>query len=138
MLCSLIVVVAALSTAVLASPVETRQAKCHPNFEGVGVSVLWNQYPFNTREWAPGAVGANITTVIDDFQRAAELRFEQAALTPGTYIAKYISLLPPSHLSLHSIKNILRKLGVLAINQVVSVDNASNYLKIAYSSLIDP
>ncbi|KAG5653147.1 hypothetical protein H0H81_002058, partial [Sphagnurus paluster] len=76
----------AIYTFVGASPLEARQANCHPNFEGVGVSVLWDQDPFSVREWVPGAVGTNITTVIDDYNQAAEFRFEQTGSTPVSYL----------------------------------------------------
>ncbi|KAG6839350.1 hypothetical protein C0991_003406 [Blastosporella zonata] len=113
-----ILAVLALATFALASPLQSRKSKCHPNFEGVGVSVLWDQNPFNTREWSPNAVGANVTTVIDDFQQAAEFRFEQTGSSYATYIAK--------------------KLGVSANNQVVSVGSNEQYINIAYLSSGDP
>ncbi|KAG6843815.1 hypothetical protein H0H87_012993, partial [Tephrocybe sp. NHM501043] len=120
---SILVALLALSTLVSGSPLElsTRQIKCHPNFEGVGVSVIWDQLPFNSREWAPGAVGANITTVINDIQQAAKFRFEQTGAWPPTYVAK--------------------KSGVPANNQVVSVGTSvtnNKFLKIAQSSSSDP
>ncbi|KAG6918469.1 hypothetical protein DXG01_014096 [Tephrocybe rancida] len=119
MLSAHISLAAIFSTLVVGSPLESRQAKCHPNFEGVGVSVVWDQLPFTIREWTPGAVGANITTVINDSsQQSAEFRFEQTGSFPTTYLAK--------------------KLGVPANNQVVSVGSNNQYLNIAQSSSSDP
>ncbi|GLB43065.1 hypothetical protein LshimejAT787_1205140 [Lyophyllum shimeji] len=110
---------AAFSTLVGASPFGARQSKCHPNFEGVGVSVVWDQSSgFNTREWAPNAVGANITTAINDFQAAAEFRFEQTNSPVTAYIAK--------------------KLGVPANDQVVSVGSNDQFLNIEYLNANDP
>ncbi|KAG5642589.1 hypothetical protein DXG03_002513 [Asterophora parasitica] len=109
--------IAFICTLVHAFPSEPRQSMCHPNFEGVGVSVLWNQEPFHPREWVPGAVGANITTAINEFNDAAEFRFEQTGSLVTSYIAK--------------------KLGVPANNLVVSV-GANKYLTIAYLSSSDP
>lgn len=114
---------AALSTALVsvgASPLDARQSKCHPNFEGVGVSVVWNQSSgFNIREWVPNAVGANITTAINEYQEAAEFRFEQTGGGAGTtYIAK--------------------KLGVPANDMVVSVGSNNQFLDIEYLNTNDP
>ncbi|KAG5640592.1 hypothetical protein DXG03_007995 [Asterophora parasitica] len=109
--------VAFICSLVHAFPLDSRQSKCHPNFEGVGVSVLWNQEPFYSREWVPGAVGANITTTINEFNDAAEFRFEQTNSLVTSYIAK--------------------KLGVPANNLVVSV-GTNKYLTIAYLSSSDP
>ncbi|GLB44379.1 hypothetical protein LshimejAT787_1700060 [Lyophyllum shimeji] len=103
---------AAFSSSVGASPLEVRQAGCHPNFEGVGVSVVWDQQPFNTREWVPVDVGQNITTTINDFNQAAEFRFEQTGSPVTGYIAK--------------------KLGVPANNLVVGAGSSNQYLNIEY------
>ncbi|KAF5376703.1 hypothetical protein D9615_007808 [Tricholomella constricta] len=100
------------STLVGTSPLEARQTECHPNFEGVGVSVVWMQEPFSTREWVPGTVGANVTTSINEYNEAAEFRFEQTGSSVTSYIAK--------------------KLGVPANNQVVSVGSNNQYLDIEY------
>ncbi|KAF8064455.1 hypothetical protein FPV67DRAFT_223606 [Lyophyllum atratum] len=112
---------AAFSTLVGASPLEARQPGCHPNFEGVGVSVVWDQSPFAIREFVPGDVGANITTTINEFQQTAEFRFEQTGAFPARYIAK--------------------KLGVPANNMVIgsgtSVTN-NQFLNIEYYNSNDP
>lgn len=80
-------ILASLVTSVCTSPLSSRASTCHPNFEGVGVSVVWDDFPFNTSEWAPGSVGVNVTT-IDDYQAGAQFRFEQTGSTVPTYIGK--------------------------------------------------
>lgn len=107
-----------LSTFVCATPLEVRQANCHPNFQGVGTSVVWDQSPYGLREWVPGAVGANITTAIDDYNQAAEFRFEETGSYPSTYVGK--------------------QLGVPANNVVITAGTNNKYVGLGYLSSSDP
>ncbi|KAG5642590.1 hypothetical protein DXG03_002514 [Asterophora parasitica] len=106
---------AAASTLAAASPLESRQSKCHPSFGGVGVAVVWDQSTFVPREWVPVAVGDSITTDYAEYNTVA-FRVEGVTSPTGSYVIK--------------------KLGVPANNEVVSV--GGGYLNIAYASATDP
>ncbi|KAG6811610.1 hypothetical protein H0H92_006625 [Tricholoma furcatifolium] len=109
-------IITTLLFTVQASPLDNRSAKCHPNFQGIGVSVVWDQAPYNTREWAPGAVGSNLSTSPDNYKQAAEFLFEPIGSAPQHYIVK--------------------KLGTPS-NQVISIGN-NQYLDVTYLSSGDP
>jgi hypothetical protein len=78
-----------------ASPLLARQAGCHPNFEGVGVSVV-----NNVLEWGlPSAPGQDSFVISEAASPAvAEWLFAFSGAPTNTYQIKYVA----SCMSLHS------------------------------------